>query len=379
MIRLSRTKLLMFAGFVVILLIFIFREDLVHLSQQALTVFSITLILLFFSAILYGIPRKQITSYSTLSPKDKGELENEFRKTLAQIIGGAAILLGLYFTAMEVRAGQERQTTERYHWAVTQLGSDEPVARLGGIYTLARIARESEADQRAVVKILTSFIRYHRPLPSANDTSPARLTGCATYQDPILFDVQAAIDVLRDRRSFLQSEGEEYLDLSRADLRNANLSRIDLRKANLRESLLEGVQLVGADLTHADLYGARLDSADLSDSRMEWTQLSNAALCGTRLRGADLNNAVLTDADLSGARISGAVLRDATLKNTNLERVTDLTAAQLQSALVTKTTRVPPAYQGLLPVNDSRDTTSAPQRCTCLVPTDSEPAAPELP
>ena len=41
-------------------------------------------------------------------------LESKSRQTLAQIVGGAALLVGLYFTAQTLRTIQEGQLNERF-------------------------------------------------------------------------------------------------------------------------------------------------------------------------------------------------------------------------------------------------------------------------
>jgi hypothetical protein len=39
--------------------------------------------------------------------KDRFDKENEARKTIAQILGGAAVLVGLWFTSQQMRISQE--------------------------------------------------------------------------------------------------------------------------------------------------------------------------------------------------------------------------------------------------------------------------------
>ena len=51
--------------------------------------------------------------------------------------------------------------TDRYTKAIEQLGSDKLDVRIGGIYALERIARDSARDHPAVMEVLTTFIREH--------------------------------------------------------------------------------------------------------------------------------------------------------------------------------------------------------------------------
>ncbi len=121
------------------------------------------------------------------------------------------------------------------------------------------------------------------------------------------------------------------VDLSGADLRNADmmgamlrranmsgcrlnpihLYRADLRQANFGASLLNGANLRGADCREADFQGADLDRIILSD----------ANLSGANLRGANLSRANLDRANLTGADLTGATLNGAALTRTNLADV----------------------------------------------------------
>jgi ABC-type multidrug transport system fused ATPase/permease subunit len=71
---------------------------------------------------------------------------------VAQILGGSALLSGLYFTWRTLQVNREGQITERFTRAIEQLGathddmSKNLELRLGGIYALERIAKESEED-----------------------------------------------------------------------------------------------------------------------------------------------------------------------------------------------------------------------------------------
>jgi hypothetical protein len=61
---------------------------------------------------------------------------------------------------------QEGQITERFTRAVDQLGSDQLVVRLGGIYALERIAMNSPRDAATIAEVLSSYIRQHAPWPA---------------------------------------------------------------------------------------------------------------------------------------------------------------------------------------------------------------------
>jgi hypothetical protein len=204
---------------------------------------------------------------------------------LAQILGGTALLSGLYFTWRTLQVNREGQITERFTRAIDQLGSDELEIRLGGIYALERIARDSAQDHWAIMEVLTGYVRQHA-LWRPEELEP----GEVLTPDP---DIMAIITVLRRRTRSLGHGEPEPLDLRRAnlwdaDFRGADLRGADLSDANLRGAQLDGANLSGANLSAADLYGAFLLKADLR----------GASLGAADLEAADLSGADLTDAHL---------------------------------------------------------------------------------
>ena len=108
-------------------------------------------------------------------------------------------------------------------------------------------------------------------------------------------------------------DGGEMADLSKADLRGANLRRANLSEAALRGADLSEANLCKADLRGADLSGANLRGANLSGADLRRANLHWADLSGANLRGADLSEADLSEADLRWAELSEADLSRADL------------------------------------------------------------------
>jgi uncharacterized protein YjbI with pentapeptide repeats len=270
--------------------------------------------------------------------------QNEVRTTLLQGLGGVVLLVGAYFTYRQVtnsraqlQVAQQGQITERFTRAIDQLGHAQLDVRLGGIYALERIARDSAADRTTIGEVLTAFVRSHAPWPPR---LPGQYVSAAPIGDvPELqvraADVQACLTVL-GRGGFAppaEAEGD-WLDLHAVDLRRANLRGAHLERATLGDAHLEGATLNdahfeqpwlrGARMEGARLLGAHLEQADLADAHLEQanlhgTRLEGADLHGTRLEGADLYGARLEGADLYGARLEGAILADAHLEQARLD------------------------------------------------------------
>ena len=85
---------------------------------------------------------------------------------------------------------EQGHVTDRYTKAIEQLGGRKPDVRIGGIYALERVARDSARDHPAVIEVLTAFVREHSPI----SMRPPRPDG-ALERSPRA-DVQAALTVL---------------------------------------------------------------------------------------------------------------------------------------------------------------------------------------
>ncbi len=136
------------------------------------------------------------------------------------------------------------------------------------------------------------------------------------------------------------------VDLSGANLRNANLQEIDFREANLSEADLRNVNLQKAEMVESNLWGANLRNANLSGAslkkaNLKWADLKGSQLEGTNLDGADLSYAKLSTADLSEVKLQYATLNGASLNEVNLEGVklfaTVFSKANLQGSNLKKT------------------------------------------
>jgi hypothetical protein len=144
---------------------------------------------------------------------------------------------------------EQGQVTDRYATAIEQLGSDRLDVRIGGIYALERVARDSARDHPTVMEVLTAFIREHSqeqwpPPDRPADREQERLTRP---------DVQAAVTVVGRRNV---ERDIQPIDLAGADLAGADLAHADLSEATLAHSDLTGADLTGANLADVNLANA---------------------------------------------------------------------------------------------------------------------------
>jgi uncharacterized protein YjbI with pentapeptide repeats len=133
-----------------------------------------------------------------------------------------------------------------------------------------------------------------------------------------------------------------WANLSRANLRGADLNIAEFSRADLSEADLGGANLSSAELSGANLRRANLSSAELSWAHLHVANLSEACLGWAKLSNADLSVAELGKADLRGTDLSGANLNGANLDGANLSRANlceaDLTRANLSGAVCGHTT-----------------------------------------
>lgn len=275
-----------------------------------------------------------------LQPAD-GVVITGFRTMLVALGAGAVAALGLWYTHKghkqtealfehtrqkdreQAELTREGQVTDRYVEAIKLLASASPTERLGGIYALERIMRDSEKDYDTVVQVLSAYIRHSAPVDAGSEPAPE--PGDRRPSD----DLQAALSVLGRRPK--RAEEKLAVDLRRTDLRGAGLVG-----ANLRGALLIGANLEGADLGAADLSAAHLTSA-----RVRRVNLTGARLERASMKGADLEGTWMVHACLKGAHLTGASLKDAYLRKADLREVGGLEIDQLLDARIYSATRLP--------------------------------------
>lgn len=295
-------------------------------------------ILPFIMYAFWRIPKRQVdrltskidrNDYRSLEAKDRvqvvkdlAKLESDARLTLAQMFGGAFILLGLYFTAenlrvtqnsatvsavnaeANVKVAQDRLVSERFTQAVQQLGKmDQPDAnnlamRLGAIQTLEQLAWiptirrvNEQGDSGPTIPVRTGtgtavgVLTYHEPVMRilatffranadefAYKRAEAKANGAGVNFSWPPADLSEILKVL-GRRKLTQeprSELTQRLDLTFTVMRDARLFRANF----------EGADLKGADLRGADLRGAVFRDALLFDVKLEGAHVEGANFSG---------------------------------------------------------------------------------------------------
>jgi hypothetical protein len=123
-----------------------------------------------------------------LAPDQRANALNSVRSTMVQGIVGLAALGGIFVAWQQLQTDRdltrEGQVTDRYTRAIDQLGHEAVDVRLGAIYALERIAKDSPPDRVTVAEVLTAFIRGHAPWPPRLPGQPPAdtpRTGCRCF------------------------------------------------------------------------------------------------------------------------------------------------------------------------------------------------------
>ncbi|WP_220346521.1 pentapeptide repeat-containing protein [Mumia sp. zg.B53] len=251
-----------------------------------------------------------------LKGKDRVDAVANERRTVLAALAGLAAAVGLVYTALKHQLDRDSNVTERYTRAIEQLGHDSIAIRLGGLYSLDRIAADSERDRDTILEVMAAFIRNQ-----SKRTEP---------ENPPDTDVATTLALLTGKASWITA-GKTRIPL---DLTDANLTRANLTRANLTRAILTGADLTAANLGGADLTGVHLDFTNFTGARLDGANLDGANLTGANLALAHLDGAHLTGADLHGANLGGADLTLARLNGSHLGGA-DLTLARLGGADLT--------------------------------------------
>lgn len=288
----------------------------------------------------------------------------------AQIIGGFALLLGLFFTYKSLQnsqrtleLAQRSQASDRFFTAVEQLGSSSIDVRAGAVYALGMIAEDSDQHYEQSIEVIVRFLR--------RITSSKTITQ-ETIELGARGDVQAVITTLARRRAFPLNGMHGILNLSGLvmegyDFHGGWFQSCDFTGCRLRGSNFSGAILHDACFAMAECIGCHFDGAGMIDTRFVGTQLCEAtfhdptpnATMTTRLvsggqtpykRLEFLDESSYDDVKqhlgsqghrLRHTRFHDAILKNTYFYNTSLSEAFGLTGEQVAEARTDGSTQLP--------------------------------------
>lgn len=304
--------------------------------------------LLLMYTILYWLPGIVVDPVGLSRSEAATALARE-RQTLLAITAAVGAGLTIIYTHLRHQLDRDANATGRYAEAVQQLGSESMSIRLGGVYALGRVAKDSNGDRETIFQLLASFVKDRGG------------TAQSPHSNRLALDVIAALQLLGE--SWLRGNGGSRpvelrgwameaaqlpevrfppgTDMTRANLNGANLrgssldeaiissaslGGVSLQDASIMRSFGESVDMSSANVRNATFSESRLPEVDMRGARGEMLQANGAFMAGADFAGADLSFAEFQHADLSLSRFDGAILVGANLSHANLDGATFLKA-----------------------------------------------------
>lgn len=288
------------------------------LSQSALFVSAATIALMFIWFCGWDASRR-LTKFEIPDQKDRATLDDGFRKTTAQIVGAAAVVLVFAYTftkdnlAFEQARGQSAASV--YSEGTKLLKEENPTVRAAGIYLVEKVGALEAQYHDPISRTLVEFVKQNTfPI----HTAKPQFVGA---------DVKAAIHVL-GRTTPISDRDKYSLNLDHANLAGADFSW----SSGFKERHLQAADLRHANFQHADLRRTWLNGSNMNDSGAYGPEFTDEVPRGkdwdlwrkfdyaVQFDCADLTGAELADAGLVGVLFGHADMKFANLNNSNVSR-----------------------------------------------------------
>jgi hypothetical protein len=174
----------------------------------------------------------------------------------------------------------QRRITELYAKAVEQLGHDKATIRLGGLYSLERLAQDQPEHRQTVVDVVCAYLRMpFRPMSFPTTAGPT------TAGAAIFTDLQAAKKLCESIMDSNGVDGELDQELQVRIAAQRLLARHFAASRYLRPESGElpkqywnqiRIDLTGAVLIHLDFAACRLDYSDFRGARFLGATIFNS-------------------------------------------------------------------------------------------------------
>lgn len=323
-------------------------------------------------------------STDILKAYSNGEESKGIRSTilmLTALLGVSGIPLFIWRTKIaqsQAETARDRAYTELFTKAIEQLGAEKPAkkvivgedqdhttiddyvpnieVRIGAIFALERIMKDSEKDAASVVDTLAAYVRENcgKPtlvceIPSPIDFESTRewLNAIQNYVGHVRSpeqgslvararalrdqprvnraDINTALTVIGRRPDWLKdpekfkSQTSEIPDLQNVnflgwDLREFDLSWCNLSGANMQGANMLDANMQGANMSHAQMQGAELINAQMQGANMSGANMQGAYMLVANMQGVDMSYAQMQGADMTNAKMQGANMSGANMQ-----------------------------------------------------------------
>lgn len=297
-----------------------------------LNLYSLLFFLALFTVLIWTIPRWQVKKYSN-TDTSLGQLEDAFRRTIAQILGGVLLFAGLYsswnsfdLSRKNFELSQKRNAVDIFSRAIDQLGqvdnSGRPKleTRLGGIYTLIQLSKTSDEYYEPIISIFSADIRDNCSL--SGNTSDM-----ATQSLP-REDIQAMLNAIGK----LQDLGHNILPY--LFLENLNLSGYNLKHLSFNHAFFSGTNLSKSSLLNTKFVYSMLERVSLQGADLSGIHFLYGSLHDASLKGAKLHGTTFEATNLEGIDFTGAILKKVHFYHVDLTKTAGLTCEQISDSVI---------------------------------------------
>lgn len=306
-----------------------------------------------FGLLWFG-PKLQLASMPEVTGvKEKFDVENEARKSLAGIVAASFFLFSGYTAFSNFESSLNKDRTSQLTDALKMLEDEKPSIRLAGANSLALLTRQfnSKGDYAQAIRAMNDVVQQHTTL--LGKTTPAD-NSCGPRPAPPP-EIQRLLRFLGNRR-YASKNSDDRLTLDDTDLRGAYLGGTSLqqhestwswvtsgRQANTyigdwAYASFNGSNLAATNFESANLENAQFGSslytgapANLSPACVQFGGQTASQTLSTSFAHADLKHANFSDADMRGATLLCADARNANFPKANLTGAS-LICANLQGA-----------------------------------------------
>jgi uncharacterized protein YjbI with pentapeptide repeats len=313
------------------------------------------------AGVVLWLAPKLVIDPLNLAGTSRADAENNIRTAFIGFLVAIGAAGSLIYTARTYSLSRESQVTDRFTKAVEQLGHASLGVRLGGLYALSRIARDSPQDAPAVVKVMCQYARAESrrqtALQQVSDSLRQRrnLRRLPRSIDPASgifgMDIRADISEAVSEAALLSQKLPPLsLQLTGIRLDGAHLGGMIAYEAvldgcSMRRAVLSGVDLRQSWIRYSQLQGSWFAEAKLQGAVFSYSRLEGADFRWSHLEGAMFYGTSLIDAKFDGAYLSGADLRGAK----------GLTATQLEKAILDSETLLPQSLAGRIHPHGRRE------------------------
>lgn len=235
----------------------------------------------------------------------------------------------------EIELKQEEEISNFGDWQVFSETEPNIEVRIGAILSLERIAQDSTLYDKArdhvrVMEILCAYVRQNTPAVEAPDfpfpqgckeeTLDEKRKSTPNWLSNEFMpraDVQLALSVIGRRapeqvnaeRQHSNQDGAGYrIDLSRTNLRHANLECLNFENASFFRSQMQaafckGANFKSANFVYCELTGISAANADFSNAKIDVADMSFATLRGANLLDCSVSHTHFVRANLKSARL----------------------------------------------------------------------------